>query len=32
VKVDGVVALELDRSAASARHAEATGYDGVWSA
>jgi len=32
VKVDGVVALELDRTVASALEAESLGYDGVWTA
>src|SRR5687768_10140766 len=32
MKVDGGIALELDKTVATAKEAEATGYDGVWSA
>src|SRR5687767_15373824 len=32
MKVDGGIALELDKTVATAKEAEATGYDGVWTA
>src|SRR5688500_17019107 len=32
MKVDGGISLELDKTVATAKDAEATGYDGVWTA